>query len=200
MTSLLNVTFCDNNSTLLANHILNHTILLIGGYSHRICEIEFYCRSKEHPDEYVHCHNDQTITGSWYFHKSSSKSKSYRGGTFKGLDIVLGNQESIGGFLLRSIYSPIENRYIEGPCNTVNYILKILQKDSIISLTDGNTLYLDSLSLSLIDSDSNDIQPVRVGPRIGLSNKYPNYQKLPYRYVIGDIKKQKTSLSFISIC
>lgn len=201
MTSLFNIPFDAANSTILANHLLNYTVLHIGTIPHRICEVEFYYYSHEHPDNYVHCHPDQKIPYSWYFHKSSSSSSTYKGGTYKGLDIVLGNSGppvKFGGFLLRSIYSPLENRYIEGPCNTVNYILKILGKDTIYSLTSGNILYLNFPLLSICDCSkfSLDIHPLLVGPRIGLSTKYPDYNLLPYRYVIGNIRKQKRSLQY----
>lgn len=68
-----------------------------------------------------------------------------------------------------------------------------------MSLTNGETLYFDSHCLSLIDGNCEDVYQLKVGPRIGLSNKYEQYLNLPYRYVIGDIRKQKKGLMFLKI-
>jgi hypothetical protein len=59
-------------------------------------------------DEYTHCNDDQLKYGYWYFHKFPNGS--YKGGTFKGLDITLGNnKDKYCGILIRSIYD-IENK------------------------------------------------------------------------------------------
>lgn len=96
---------------------------------YRLTEIEFYLLGKEdiHCDVFAHCDDLQYETsGNWYFHRSGNNSvegykhmtnnekdtkwvcpnpdASYRGGTFKGLDITFAKAQScFGGILIRSI-------------------------------------------------------------------------------------------------
>lgn len=43
----------------ISDIILNKAVLHAKDKKYRICEIEFYLKSKEHNDEYVHGHKDQ---------------------------------------------------------------------------------------------------------------------------------------------
>lgn len=107
----------------------------------RVSEIEFYLNDYgEHKDTFTHGDAMQKQTAKWYFHKFGN---SYRGGTYKGLDVAIGKGEgkAAGGILLRSLM-PLNltpsstdsnlvftNRndkasFVEGPCNCVNRILK----------------------------------------------------------------------------
>ncbi|KXS19038.1 hypothetical protein M427DRAFT_181607 [Gonapodya prolifera JEL478] len=57
----------------------------------RLAELEFYLhREPDHPDPFSHRHPDQRSRGRWYFHKLGG---SYRGGTWKGLDITFGGRQ-----------------------------------------------------------------------------------------------------------
>src|SRR6185437_11368400 len=109
--------------------ILNKTILKVGKSKFRICEIEFYLYNKKHKDKYVNGHKDQLQYGKWYFHKMG-QSESYKGGTFMGLDLALGNKKkkSYCGILLRSMYDIKKKEMITGSCNLVKRILKELTK------------------------------------------------------------------------
>jgi len=120
---ILQISCVPENFTYIADIILNHTLLMINGYPHRICEIEFYLNSESHPDEYVHCHEDQTKKGTWYFHRYNNGT--YKNVTFKGLDIVLGSENIYAGILIRSIIDIKQKKLIEGPCRTVNHILSL---------------------------------------------------------------------------
>jgi 3-methyladenine DNA glycosylase Mpg len=102
----------------LAEQILNKYQLVIAGVPYRIHEIEFYLSSEEYPDPYVHCDVMQKTIGKWYFHR---KGGSYKGGTFKGLDITFG-ENCFGGILIRAISR--EDKIIDGPCRTVDEILR----------------------------------------------------------------------------
>lgn len=69
----------------------------------------------------------QKNLGQWYFHKFG---KSYKSGTYKGLDITFGKGSiAHGGILIRAISQldpPPVNEFIEGPCNCVNKILALI--------------------------------------------------------------------------
>ena len=54
METILDVPFYCQNFPYLANRILNYTVLMVNGFPHRICEIEFYLNSPYHRDLYVH--------------------------------------------------------------------------------------------------------------------------------------------------
>jgi len=53
-----------------------------------------------------------------------------------------------------------------------------------------------NLKLKLILNDSLNKEQIFIGPRIGLSDKYPEYKNKLYRFLIYKnlIKKQKTKL------
>lgn len=103
----------------IAKAVLNHTVLEVrpSGSSpfqndverhFRIAEIEFYWNDYgEHKDTFTHCSDVQKTTGNWYFNKigPTYKAGSYKGGTWKGVDVSIGKGEDVaaGSFLLRSL-------------------------------------------------------------------------------------------------
>src|SRR5579883_2225689 len=87
----------------IAEKILNSYELIIKGIKYRICEIEFYCRCKDHDDKYTHCTPDQQKYEKFYFHKYHNGT--YKSGTYKGMDITFGNKDMYFGILIRSIYN-----------------------------------------------------------------------------------------------
>lgn len=194
-------TLSEENFDGIADTVLNKTYLLINGEAKfRIAEIEFYLFSpKNHPDQYVHCHTDQLTCNKFYFHKH--KTGTYKNGTFKGVDITLGDVKSktYFGILIRAIYDMKNENMIEGPCKCVNKILELCSMESINELTGGQMLDIfqnEKLRLIKFKYDGSDKETIMVGPRIGLSNKYPDYRNRHYRYVISShaIKKERKSL------
>jgi len=189
-------TLDSDNFNDIANKILNERVLSVNGKLYRIAEIEFYLHNENHPDTYVHCNQDQLLHKCFYFHKFGNGT--YKGGTFKGMDITFGDESSdtYFGILIRAIYDIEEKQMIEGPCNTVNRILSDLQYDSIIDFTKNKTIMINNKKLSLIKDKNLKEKTIWVAPRIGLSNKYPEYRQNLYRYVIYKnlIKKEKTKL------
>jgi len=178
----------------IADQILNHTELEIYGSLYRIKELEFYLYNDEHKDKYVHCHLDQNQYGKWYFHK---RGKSYKSGTYKGLDLTLGHDDTFCGVLIRGIEG-IDGSFIDGPCCTVNHILEMYEYDTIDEFTEGELLdVIDNEQYLVIrDSDEFPISDVYCGKRVGLSDKYPEFKDKPYRYAIltKPIKKDVRSL------
>lgn len=185
---------------IIASNILNKSNLLINNVSHRIIEIEFYLNNANHSDPYVHCNSDQLLSHKYYFHKFSNGS--YKNGTFKGLDIVFGDEDTdtYFGILIRSIMNIQTSQVIEGPCNVVNHILRLCEIASITSIREHEDIRISRNDLGLILKKAEpEDNVVYSGPRIGLSAKYLEYQSKPYRYVTHKhlIKKNKKSLAEI---
>jgi len=128
--------------------------LVINGKRYRFTELEFYFTCKTHDDPFTHCVEVQYTLANWYFHRSG---KSYKAGSYKGLDISIGNSEhEAGGILIRSIESLDGTAsVICGPSLTVDHILKLcsasgvkefvedsLKKKLSIAKEDGRPLYV----------------------------------------------------------
>jgi 3-methyladenine DNA glycosylase Mpg len=197
MATILATPCTAENFTYLADRILNYTLLMICGRVHRICEIEFYLQSREHPDPYVHGHIDQTKRGTWYFHRYNTGT--YKNGTFKGMDLVLGDTGYHAGVLIRSIMDVEGRKFIEGPCRCVDHILSLSGIDNILTFTGGMSLNVlqNERGLVIVEGQPTILEPILCGPRIGLGNKDPNYRDKKYRYVIGPVKKQCKTLALI---
>ncbi len=103
----------------IAQRLLNETTLQINDQPYRLREIEFYYHGPGHTDPFAHNDPMQKETCRWYFHREGG---SYRGGSFKGLDISFGSGEFFGGILLRSISGPGDIQ-INGSCLCVNHML-----------------------------------------------------------------------------
>lgn len=183
------------NFSYLADILLNKTSFLINKQKYRLIEIEFYYRNEEHNDEYVHSHPNQKEFGVFYFHRFHTNT--YKGGTFKGLDIALGSDNTYFGILIRSIQRP-DGIIIEGSCNIVTEILSQYQVDSILELTKNQQLSILSNDIGLIlqRDDSLKSESLYKGPRVGLSDKYPAFKNVKYRFLThkDHIKKQKKDL------
>lgn len=174
----------------IADLFLNKSILSIDGDEWRICEIEFYLNSKEHPDLYTHSLPQQKNYGTCYFHRF--KNGNYKSGTFKCMDFALGSDDFYCGVLLRSMFNPQTNEFIEGPCLCVNKILSLCGKDHVKEL-DGSCL-IDGM-VKLLDVNLEHEQMYK-GFRIGLKPTHPEFFERKYRYITNKnkIKKLKKSL------
>lgn len=123
----------------VAEALMNHWDLWIGGQSHCIAELEAYVHAPTHQDPYTHGDTDQERCGVWYFHR---KGGSFKGGSFKGLDLACGDGGGsvIAGLLLRSV-RPLNNGVagdvLEGPCLLVDRILELNGKPSIVAFVSG---------------------------------------------------------------
>ena len=157
--------------------LLQRVILRAGCNRYRLAEIEFYLFDEEkHPDPFVHCDENQRTFGHFYFHRQNGKS--YKGGTYKGLDITFGEENVYGGMLIRAMVSVGEERerenenekerekekgkesqresekgeVVEGPCNVVNRILRDTNCESIEELV-TQIGYPDISSPPLVDRE-----------------------------------------------
>lgn len=195
----------------MAEQFLNHTLVYTedptGKKQHfRVCEIEFYLNSTDHPDTFTHGDPMQKLNAQWYFHKMNG---SYKAGTYKGLDLSFGRPEigAVGGILIRAIMpcevnteggelvgKPLTGELIEGPCNSVNRILEstLGNKDQGIK----DLVQMKSFSLDAFASSSNfhlvkaslPTRQLWQSPRVGLSLKKmdaekPKYWLADYRFL-----------------
>ncbi len=103
----------------VADHLLNRLRLHVAGRPHRLIEVEAYVHAPDHPDPFPHRHPIQSHSGRWYFHRSGG---SYRGGSFKGVDVSVGGGPACGGFLLRGLEAP-DGAVIDGPSLLVDFLL-----------------------------------------------------------------------------
>jgi 3-methyladenine DNA glycosylase Mpg len=180
----------------IAEYVLNGVNLVVGTSRCRIVEVEYYAD----PDPYIHGTPEQATAYRWYFHKSGT---SFRGGTFKGLDLTFGNviAEHVhhGGVLIRSIRTP-SGALIEGPCKVVDFILNHTGAGTIVQLValcgsyppsatqTSSILYLEETSITHL--------PIFQGPRVGLSVSHPQYLMKPLRFttVPTELKKGRALL------
>jgi hypothetical protein len=191
----------------LAEDFLNSTILVLRPHSKaaeaqfRLAEIEFYVHSQTHPDPYTHRSPEQRTSDRFYFHKFSNGT--YKSGTWKGLDVCLGDGSTFFGVLIRSVVDAATDRLIEGPCLTVNRILEHFECRTIDAFVDqvcGGKLDFDvydaSRPLHFRRLRLPRQRPIYCGPRIGLSDKWPEFRDRPYRFCTEPdrIKKRKRTL------
>jgi len=110
---------------------------MVDNKKHRLVEVEFYFTCSKHNDPFTHGDKVQFTTGNWYFHKTGMN---YRGGTYKGLDISIGNSsKEYGGVLIRTIEqlaTSDRSTIVCGPCKSVDHILEVCSGPTIKDLVD----------------------------------------------------------------
>lgn len=157
----------------------SHTVIR----KYRIAELEYYFHSSSHPDPFVHIDEHQKHWLGWYFHRQNGKS--YKGGTYKGLDITIGDSSTTaadrgaGGLLIRAIVDAETGEVTQGPCRVVHTLLQressIAELVSLMQRSASN----NSLPVSIHSQDvlylSTDTPalPKRIlcSPRVGLTLK-----------------------------
>lgn len=172
----------------IASQLLFGSDLVVGNESHRLVEIEFYYFGDEHPDPFTHRDLLQLEFGRWYFHRTRG---SYRGGSFKGLDLTFGDGKAFGGILIRSIETA-DGKLIDGPSLCVDYLLAkagaiaIAELDAAIA----SRVAWDTESPLVLRWNESDRHQLYRSARVGLSLKkaqlsaqMPQYILLPYRYL-----------------
>lgn len=154
----------------MAQALLDVAELRVAGVAHRITEVEFYVREGAHADPFTHGDPTQAHFGRWYFHRVGD---SYRGGSFKGLDLALGVRGGFGGALLRGVarVGPPE-ALIDGPCRVVDHLLATTGAGSIAALVarfDGRADPTEGSPLCLARRESPWGVTMHASPRVGLT-------------------------------
>lgn len=178
-----------------AKSLLTDYNLMIAGQPHEIVEVEMYLKSPTHPDPYVHGYSEQELSGVFYFHRMGA---SYRGGTYKGMDICFGGGAGSGifhGVLVRSIVTP-DGTLVSGPCCCVDYILAQVGTASVANLvseTLANNInaYQTDKSLHLVKrvvahKATNVLATPRVGLWLTAAAGRADYVGALYRFVRKD--------------
>jgi hypothetical protein len=111
----------------IADQLMKEYLISIKDKKYYLAELEFYLNDVNHPDIFTHSDETQLTCGQWYFHRTG---QSYKGGSFKGLDITFSTRGH-AGILIRAIKNMEDGTYIEGPCNVVNTILKEYNVDNV---------------------------------------------------------------------
>lgn len=158
--------FASLSPTQIMTLLHNKYALRFRNYIARILEMEYYSLD----DPFTHCNERQYIPGVFYVHRTGKEeSSSYKGGTFKGMDVVLDGCalliRSVSIALLskddtgKIIMTP-EDSIIEGPCNVV---------DAICARTQWDLKTLES-SIKMIPLSWEE-KPAMLSARVGLTLK-----------------------------
>ncbi len=170
--------------------------VVIAGEPHRVTEAELYVRAPNHVDPFTHGDPIQQQLGQWYFHRSGG---TYRGGTYKGLDIAFGAGGAYAAVLLRGI---VGESLIDGPCLVVEHILARTRCASIDELVARHGLAIEDATSALRVEPASHAIAIHATARIGLTLKKGNtlerrrYLARPYRFLSepARIKKGKPHL------
>ncbi len=155
----------------IADTLLNRSIFLIAGKPHRLAEVEVYYHGPGHADVFAHRDPVQLHAGRWYFHRTRG---SYRGGSFKGLDLAFGDGTAHGGVLFRGLETP-DGGFVDGPSLLVDHVLKtsgfatVAELDAAIGTRPA---WDESQPLVLAPAESPGNRPVLATARVGLSLKH----------------------------
>lgn len=177
----------------IAELLLGRTTVRVAGRPHRFTELELYWHGPGHEDPFTHGDPMQRQLGAWYFHRAGG---SYRGGTYKGLDLAFGNAGASGGILVRGL-ERVEERagvLIDGPCLVVDHILALTGSPTIEELVRRGAVSIESpdrrspLHVEL-DADPGLVRPILATARIGLTLRKGatearrRYLARPYRFL-----------------
>jgi len=179
--------------------ILLSSYIEVGNKKLYLCELEFYVTHDEHPDPFTHKDELQAIPCKWYFHRQNGKS--FKGGTFKGLDITykpFNINKCYAGILIRSVID--STSLIEGPCKVVDYILSTTNKEKIIDLV-GDQVCLDLFDNSPMILKYDDqlklhtIKSPRVGLTLKKSQSDAEFAKLQLQYIMRNYRYIRTDFA-----
>ncbi|KAG0348575.1 hypothetical protein BG005_011426 [Podila minutissima] len=169
----------------IATYLMNSVAMVVNDkHYYRLVEIEFYLNGGKHPDVFTHSDKDQKTCGEWYFHKMNG---SYKGGSYKGLDITFGRHDTcFGGILIRGIQLSNDPTaiIIEGPCLVVDQVLKHTNSKMIINLVDNasfsKSIFSETSLLRIVPTKQKIIRPLIKCPRVGLTLKKADKERVDY--------------------
>jgi hypothetical protein len=173
----------------LVGRLMNACDLVIAGTRYRLAELEAYYHGGAHPDLFAHRDPVQLEAGRWYFHRTGGE---YRGGSFKGLDLALGDGTAYFGILIRGVVA-LDGPALDGPCVTVDHMLaktKAATVAALDGLINARKLWDTSAPLHLVEAAKPRTAPVYASSRVGLTLKKakgkPDAERFvarPYRYL-----------------
>ena len=172
----------------VAARLLNATDFVVAGRRYRFAELEMYYSGGPHADPFSHREPVQLEDGRWYFHRTRGQ---YRGGSFKGLDLALGDGTAYFGILIRTVVAA-DGTVIDGPSLTVDHLLaqtKTARVAALDGVINGRSIWDTRSPLHVVEAAPPRAAPVYVSSRVGLSLKRakgkadsPRFVGLPYRF------------------
>lgn len=181
----------------LAAQVLGGATWWIGGQPHRFTEIELYWDGSAHRDSFTHGDAMQREFGRWYFHRSG---ETYRGGTYKGLDIAIGGEQGPAGVLIRGAERLADGLVIDGPCMCVDHVLAVTGRRTIEALVDGFARGVDAAPGSplyvTVDAPARAVAVIET-PRVGLTLRRgalaerARFLARPYRFLCEPARIKK---------
>lgn len=170
----------------VAFFLLHRFVLVANGVRYRILEVEMYVHDDNCVWKDMFAHNDslQRQNASFYFHRSGV---SFRGGTYKGLDVTFGAPHCAAAALIRTTQRlDGEKKIFCGPCVVVDELLRSLQVSSIAQYVnehgvESSKKKKNNLHLALSGEDEgghDEVKKVYKTPRVGLSLlKHPHFSE-----------------------
>jgi hypothetical protein len=154
----------------IAELLLDRTVLVVAGRPHRFTELEVYFDGPAHPDPFTHGDPRQREMARWYFHRVGG---TYKGGTYKGVDIAFGRADACAGVLVRGIAELGEPaQLVDGPCLVVDRLLALTGRASVADLADRIDLAIDAPDSPVrVEAAAARGARVYASPRIGLTLK-----------------------------
>lgn len=173
----------------VAVRLLNACDFVVAGERYRFAELEAYYSGGVHPDLFAHRDPVQLEDGRWYFHRTRGE---YRGGSFKGLDLALGDGTAFFGILIRTVVKP-DGTLLDGPCVMVDHLLAKTKAASVAALDgviNARSIWDTTSPLHVVEAAAPRTAPVFACSRVGLSLKKakgkadaPKYVGRAYRFL-----------------
>lgn len=186
----------------IADLVLRRTTWRIAGKPHRFTEVEFYVTTANHDDPFTHGDEMQREFARWYHHRTGGE---YRGGTYKGLDLAFGRDDTYAGMLIRGVESTEPPaKLLDGPCVCVDHLLSLVKHGSVPSFVDSYDRAVDGKDSapSYLEVGDESALPLYRSARVGLSLKRGASERrvrfiaAPYRFLTepSRIKKGRVQL------
>jgi hypothetical protein len=186
----------------VATQLLNACDFIVAGKQYRFAELEMYYSGGPHTDLFAHRDPVQLESGRWYFHRTRGE---YRGGSFKGLDLTLGDGTSYFGLLIRTIVAA-DGTLLDGPCVMVDHLLGKTKASNVAALDgiiNARSIWDSTSPLHIVESQKPRPATIYQCSRVGLSLKKakgkpdaPKFVGRPYRFLTEpkDISKGRPYL------
>jgi hypothetical protein len=175
----------------IAALMLDRTAVVIGRRRYRFTEVELYFHGHAHPDPFAHRDPIQRELGRWYFHRSGG---TYRGGSYKGVDVTFGTGDgSTGGILVRGLAALDDDELVDGPSLVVDHMLKLTAHASVAELAGAWAGSVDR-QLELVAPRGGDVfATARVGLtlRKGATAERVSFLARPYRFLTEPARIRK---------
>lgn len=190
--SYRNAIITADDFDVLAEIFLKHAVIKVRSMFYRLREIEFYLFSENHKDSYAHQQDGLKKYGEVYLHRHNNGT--FKNGNYKSMDLTLGNESRWFGILVRglNIISGDLETSIDGPCLCVNHMLTQYGVTDVQSYCNefGDPTASHFATVYYSQQPWTESEIIN-GPRIGLSERYPDFKERKYRYGLSGHRYKK---------